>query len=205
VIYKTSDAGLNWTKLNQVSNALYFSGVNCVPNTSNVFIFGKAGSSVNIFSKTGDGGSNWFDFILLNDSTYYNDGKAVDNLNWFVCGGNFNSQAKIWRTTNGGGPIGIKSISNLIPKEFHLYQNYPNPFNPSTKIRFDIRGKWQTADVKLVIYNAIGKELALLIKQPLQPGTYEIEWDCSDFPTGIYFYSLRTGDFIQTGRMILLK
>jgi hypothetical protein len=104
--------------------------------------------------------------------------------------------------------IGIQIISTEIPKSYALYQNYPNPFNPSTKIKFEIPfspfegGK---GDVKLVVYDVLGKEITILINQLLQPGTYEVEWNGSNYPSGVYFYKLFTSDFTETRKMVLIK
>ncbi len=105
-------------------------------------------------------------------------------------------------------PIGIEPISSEIPQHFALYQNYPNPFNPVTKIRFSIpllRGVAEGRGVLLKIYDILGKEIALLVNEELKPGTYEIEWDASNFSSGVYFYSLITENFTQTNKMVVLK
>jgi len=105
-------------------------------------------------------------------------------------------------------PIGIEPISSEIPQRFALYQNYPNPFNPVTKIRFSIpllRGVAEDRGVLLKIYDILGKEIALLVNEELKPGTYEIEWDASNFSSGVYFYSLITENFTQTNKMVVLK
>jgi hypothetical protein len=103
--------------------------------------------------------------------------------------------------------IGIKKISDNIPISFSLSQNYPNPFNPTTKIRFSIplakgvRGM----EVKLIIYDVLGRELSTLVNQSLKPGAYEVEFDGSNFASGIYFYRLTVGDFTQTKKIVLVK
>jgi len=111
-------------------------------------------------------------------------------------------------------PIGIEPISNYLPSEFKLYQNYPNPFNPLTKIKFDIppSPKGEGLGVRLVIYDALGRELQTLVNENLQPGTYETEWDGTNYSSGVYYYKLiidasaplSTG-FIETKKMIMLK
>jgi hypothetical protein len=115
----------------------------------------------------------------------------------------------------GQGLVQVKSINTSVPERFLLYQNYPNPFNPSTKIKFDVTadGKGQKADVKLIIYNILGKEITSLVNQSLSPGTYEVEWNASDYPSGMYFYKLvvsgaeplSNGVFSETKKMILIK
>jgi hypothetical protein len=86
-------------------------------------------------------------------------------------------------------------------------QNYPNPFNPTTNVRFNIpplkgvRGMM----THLVLFDILGKEIQTLINEKLQPGTYEVEWNASNYPSGVYFYSLTAGDFKETKKMILIK
>jgi len=98
--------------------------------------------------------------------------------------------------------LSVKNISTEIPERFNLYQNYPNPFNPSTKIKFDIS---KTYNVKLTIYDVIGRKIDMLINQKLEPGTYEVGWDAKKYSSGSYFYRLETDDLSQVKAMILLK
>jgi len=85
---------------------------------------------------------------------------------------------------------------------YNLSQNYPNPFNPSTKIRWQSPiGSWQT----LKIYDVLGNEVATLVDEYKQAGSYEIEFNAVNLPSGVYFYQMRVGDYIQTKKMILLR
>jgi uncharacterized delta-60 repeat protein len=104
-------------------------------------------------------------------------------------------------------PIGIELVTSKIPKEFKIYQNYPNPFNPTTKIKFDIPAvsELRTSNISLIIYNVLGKEISILVNEPLTPGTYEVNWNASDVPSGIYFYKLTAPDFTESKKMILIK
>ena len=101
----------------------------------------------------------------------------------------------------------VNTVSSLIPDKFSLSQNYPNPFNPVTKIKFDIPqgAGGETQDVKLIIYDALGKELQVLVNERLNAGSYEVEFKGNDFASGVYFYKLKAGSFVETKRMILLK
>lgn len=103
--------------------------------------------------------------------------------------------------------IGLINNEGNLPKEFKLEQNYPNPFNPSTKIRFDIpvSGQKLEYDTRLVIYDMLGREILSLVKEPLNPGAYEVEWDASNYPSGIYFYMLQSGNQVDTKKMVLVK
>jgi hypothetical protein len=97
----------------------------------------------------------------------------------------------------------IRTISCTIPDRFSLSQNYPNPFNPSTIISYQVESY---KVIKLVVYDILGKEVAILVNEKQSPGTYEVTWDGSNYPSGIYFYSLfADGNLIETKKMILLK
>jgi len=100
---------------------------------------------------------------------------------------------------------GVKD--NITINEYSLQQNYPNPFNPSTKIRFTIlsNGEREMANVTLKIYDALGEEVAILINKEMHAGSYEIEFDASNLPSGIYYYKLTGKDYIDVKKMILLK
>ena len=90
----------------------------------------------------------------------------------------------------------------LTPNSYNLAQNYPNPFNPSTKISWQSPvGSHQT----LKIYDVLGNEVATLVDEYREAGRYEITFDASNLSSGIYFYRLQAGDYLQTRKMILLK
>jgi len=92
-----------------------------------------------------------------------------------------------------------------------LQQNYPNPFNPSTNIRFSVpllsQGGVSRRDgvVSITIYNSLGKEIGLLVNEQLNPGSYEVTWNASDYASGIYFYVLKAGSFSESKKMLLIK
>ena len=96
----------------------------------------------------------------------------------------------------------INQINNDVPTQFSLEQNYPNPFNPSTIIRYSIpvEGK-----VKIKIFDILGREVSTLLDRNYKAGNYSIEFDGSNLSSGIYFYRLRSGNFIKSMKMILLR
>jgi len=107
--------------------------------------------------------------------------------------------------TDFGEVVGIDDEINnniFLPDDFMLYQNYPNPFNPVTKIKFSVP---ITANVTIRIFNVIGEQLAVLIDKEFDAGTYEIDFDASRLPSGIYFYKIQAAEFVQTKKMILIK
>jgi hypothetical protein len=89
-----------------------------------------------------------------------------------------------------------------IPQKFALYQNYPNPFNPTTTISYDLP---ERARVKLSVYNILGQEVATLVNAEQEPGRYNVKFDASDLPSGVYFYRLEAGKFIEQKKTILIK
>ena len=124
------------------------------------------------------------------------------NAELIVAGGlNFNtSENQIWtRPTSGITSIGK---NDFISDNFDLYQNYPNPFNPSTKISFKIA---ETRFTSLKVYDVLGNEVTTLVSQELQSGSYQFDFDAKELTSGIYFYKLQTGSFVETKKMILLK
>ena len=97
----------------------------------------------------------------------------------------------------------------VTPDRFYLYQNSPNPFNPSTTLSFVIG---HSSFVSLKVYDVLGNEIATLVNEEKQPGTYEVEFNAAshsgevrNLTSGIYFYKLKAGNFIETKKMILLK
>jgi len=97
-----------------------------------------------------------------------------------------------------------------LPAKFSLEQNYPNPFNPSTKIKYSIPAVIanevkQSQTVSIIVYDITGNKITTLVNEQKPAGTYEVDFDGSNLPSGIYFYQLKTGSFVETKKMILLK
>ena len=90
----------------------------------------------------------------------------------------------------------------LLVNEFKLYNNYPNPFNPSTTIKYQIP---ELSFATFRVYDVLGKEIATLINEEKPAGNYELEFEASSLPSGIYFYRLQAGKFIETKKMVLMK
>jgi len=98
----------------------------------------------------------------------------------------------------------ITDVENegIKPTEFFLYQNFPNPFNPSTSIQYAIGSRQY---VTLKVYDILGNEVVTLVSEEKAGGTYKVDWNASNLPSGVYFYKLHSGGFLQTRKMILLK
>jgi len=103
-----------------------------------------------------------------------------------------------------GSPSGAVSVADrqVIPGEFRLGQNYPNPFNPSTTIQFSLP---RAESVSLKVFNSMGQEIATIVNGTRQAGNYTVTWDAGLVPSGVYFYRLSAGSFVQTKKFVLLR
>lgn len=204
--YKTSDGGNTWSKnfRNDLNLPLdKFCFVN--ENTGYAITY----SYYNGLIKTTNSGFNWF---TIENFPYYNNYLTTsvsflnENTGWVVGWGGM-----ILKTTNGG--TSFISVNNQnIPDKYSLSQNYPNPFNPTTNIRYTIPSnvKGEMSDVKLVVFDILGKEIATLVNEKQDAGTYEATFDArhggsSRLTSGIYFYRLTAGDFSETKKMLMIK
>lgn len=191
-IAKTTNSGYDWTT-KFFSNPLWsinfpISGTNQVG-----YCVGDAGTIL----KTFNAGESWYE---QTSGTYENLNKVffVDPKFGFIVGDN----GIILRTTTGGGIITQTEDKEESLNSFELQQNYPNPFNPVTKISWQSAvGSWQT----LKIFDVIGNQVAALVDEYKPAGSYEVEWDANEFPSGIYFYQLISGNYIEAKKMVLLR
>lgn len=182
------------------------------------------GTVRNMMLNNGAGGDNVLSFFndnftnSLNTPGYYAPWSYVKPIQVF---GNFGS-ASIngnWILScvdNAVGDIGVLKgwgirfnnvVSNEnnfteLPKQFTLYQNYPNPFNPMTKITYSVP---QQSFVTLTVYDILGREISKLVNEMKLPGTYSVIFDGSNFSSGVYFYKIEAGDFVQNKKMELVK
>jgi hypothetical protein len=97
---------------------------------------------------------------------------------------------------------GISEVNGPVPLKFDLEQNYPNPFNPSTTIRFSLP---VASDVTLKVYNMLGQEVATLLNEAKNAGTFDLTFDAADLPSGVYVYSISAGNFNSVKKMLLVK
>jgi hypothetical protein len=140
-----------------------------------------------------------YGFLYYTASSYGGGGYGTTTLNLKGC--------RINGVVYGDTSLtGINQIGIEVPSSYSLSQNYPNPFNPATKIRFDIPGGERITDnVQLIIYDILGREVAKLVNEQLAPGTYSVDFDGTNFPSGIYFYRLIAGNYNEIKKMLLLK
>jgi hypothetical protein len=204
-VFLTSNYGINWKPVNNGLTYLFINGL--VADGNNIFAGGGS-----VYEST-NSGTNWIE---------KNEGITQPfAVNCFLVSGGYifvgTTHIGIWRRPLSEF-IGIKKISSEIPSGFSLSQNYPNPFNPSTNIKFNIPPfeGGLGGIIGLKVYNILGKEIALLVNEKLQPGVYEIPFSINQFPyfpssSGIYFYKLEIINnnskliFSDTKKMLMIK
>src|SRR4030095_14278207 len=179
-VYKTTNGGANWFFQN---NPISQGGMNQINDI--MFISPDTGWAVHGTPATGaimfttDGGNNW---TIQEQSVNWFDCLHIYQNKKAWCGA---SAGRIWYTLIQE-PLGI-THNQEIPKEFKLEQNYPNPFNPVTSFKFQVP---RLSVVKIAVCDVLGREAATLVNGELKPGIYEVNWDASNYPSGVYFYKL---------------
>lgn len=230
-IYKTTDGGLTWQQQTSVSQPLYeidFIDENagwCVGARGKILKTTNGGQTWNqvytpfletltevIFfdantgwivgndgvRRTFDGGLTWETYSMPHGQNYLYGAADFTNIDngWLV-----GATGHILKFESNPSTIANYNQENL-PEDFELLQNYPNPFNPKTRIQYRIT---QSTKVKLEIFNALGQKISTLVNKNQQAGVYLVEWDGSKLSSGVYYYRLKAGNFIQTKKMMLLR
>jgi N-acetylneuraminic acid mutarotase len=153
-------------------------------------------TQTNTWSSLGTGSSNG-----VNNQVY---ALAVVGNEVFV-GGEFTLAGGIASTFIArwnSGTSRVEQLSPTAPKTFLLEQNYPNPFNPSTTIRYQLP---VASEVKLEVYDVLGKKIATVVNERQSAGAYQVVWNASGLSSGTYFYRLQAGTFVETKKMIMVK
>ncbi|RKY96414.1 MAG: hypothetical protein DRQ13_05925, partial [Ignavibacteriae bacterium] len=198
-ILKTTDGGMSWA--NQIHPNILFAQPKSVyfPDSENGWVIGSAESYGFVFH-TSNGGLIWEEVDFPTDHALYQVGFANQQLGWILGDG-----GRILNTTTGGISF-IEEIELKQPSNFYLTQNYPNPFNPVTKIKFEIPGQARNDNtlVTLKVYDLLGREIATLVNEEKPAGEYEVEFNAVNLPSGIYFYRIQAGSYINTKKMVLL-
>jgi len=196
-VKKTTNGGATWTSY-QVTNesgsdfyAIKFINAQTGFVTGNDFFTGR-------IYKTTNGGVNWTADIPAATGGVYALYFQDEQYGWAV-----GSRGSCFRTTTGGS-VFVSQVSTEVPENFSLKQNYPNPFNPSTKINYELK---ITNYVSLRVFDLLGKEVASLVNEKQNAGSYAVDFNSAEFNlnSGIYFYTLNVGDFKETKKMMLVK
>ncbi|MCE1163886.1 MAG: T9SS type A sorting domain-containing protein [Bacteroidetes bacterium] len=186
-VYMSSNNGDNWSSTSMTTNTT------CLASSgSNVF----AGTLGNGIYVTKDNGNTW----LLKDEgmgvQYFNTLMVYNN--YLYAGTQFSS---VWKRSIQE-MIGIRQISEVIPRNYLLHQNYPNPFNPVTKIRYEVP---KAGIINLSVYDILGRKIVTLVNENQSAGVYESDFNASSLAGGIYFYRLTAEGYGETKKMIVIK
>lgn len=192
-------------------NVIYMDNRNITPDSAQIYL-----------SRSLDGGISWTDY-LVSDHKFKpksisgaGSGNQGDNIGitsgnnklWPVWMDDYTGVYQVWTAPIDLNTIGVQMTSNVIPERFFLKQNYPNPFNSVTIIRYDIPSnvKLQMSNIRVIVYDVSGKESYTLVNEKQNPGSYSVDFNGTDFPSGIYFYSLEAdGIIMDSKRMMLIK
>lgn len=102
----------------------------------------------------------------------------------------------------GDSPTEVREVLSTTPQQFRLEQNYPNPFNPTTEIRYQTS---EVSHVTLKVFDLLGREIAMLVNGQMQPGSYSVEWNAANQPSGLYFYRLTAGTTTLARKALLIR
>jgi len=191
-LFLTADGGATWQEIPSGTGESLVS-VHFVDN-NNGWIAGDAGTIL----RTRDGGFTWQEQFSGIGSNTLTSVCFVDTMNGWVTG----EGGTILHTTDGGGVMEVIEINSEMPTSYLLSQNYPNPFNPSTSIR------WQQPELGILtlkIFDVLGREVTTLLNEERPAGEYEVEFIGNGLSSGVYFYQIKAGEFIQTKKMLLIK
>jgi hypothetical protein len=187
-VYLSTNNGVNWNQIGLSNRTVYSLAI----SGNNIF----AGTDYGVYHSTNNG-ANW---------TIKNEGFFVQTevyslmiKNNYIFAG---SSQGIWRRNISEVITNNQQISEIIPSSYSLSQNYPNPFNSMCNVQFSM---CNTGNVKLVVYDVMGREVQTLVNERLQAGTYEVSFDGSKLNSGVYFYKLTTEGFSETKRMLMIK
>jgi hypothetical protein len=219
-IFRSSNNGTSWTKVNTgltdtnvtalaVSGSTIFAGTSTQTIDSvyeyNGWYFGAIAGG-GIFRST-DNGATWaavnagFPAIQTQLRGALTD---MDVRSLAVCGGTLfagSYAGGVWQRPLSDMATSVEPKGAESPVQCRLEQNYPNPFNPSTNIQFSIVHR-QLTIVK--VYDVLGRVVATLVNEVKEPGSYTVQFDASSLASGVYFYRLQAGNFVQTKKLLLL-
>jgi photosystem II stability/assembly factor-like uncharacterized protein len=192
-IYKSTDDGAHWTAvplgLYEIISALVSNGNSLYAASSNGGVY---------FSS--DQGVTWGYQTIRNLQGLTS--LLVNGEYLFAGMSNGGRVGGVWRRPLAEMVMSVKEVSNALPARFCLGQNYPNPFNPATTISFSLPSR---SFVTLKIFDVMGRDVATVVSEEMPAGSYSRQWNASGVSSGMYFYRMQAGDFVQTKKLLLVR
>jgi hypothetical protein len=173
--------------------------------TGHTSTFGSVTADVLLIKTNSSGDTLWTKIFGGSDNDEGNSVQKTTDGGFIITGwtSSFGAGSKdVWLIKTTPDVSDLEPNTDLLPLDFSLHQNYPNPFNPSSKIKYSIP---ERSNVSLKVFDLLGSEVAELVKGEIEAGTYDITFNASNLPSGIYFYQIRAGDFVETKKMVLMK
>jgi photosystem II stability/assembly factor-like uncharacterized protein len=196
-IARSTDGGVTWAVVNVGGGVTGYGTIKYVPGTSICYVSASIGASGCILESTNDGAS----WTVMNTAGI----TGLTHMELVY----INGQIAAYAIAPDGScikllkfPTGIDPNNTGIPTSYALQQNYPNPFNPSTTVRFSLPN---ASDVSLKVYDMVGHEVMTVVNGYKAAGNYAETIDASGLASGIYFYTLRAGNYVETKKMSLVK
>ncbi|MBS1517338.1 MAG: T9SS type A sorting domain-containing protein [Bacteroidetes bacterium] len=197
-VSRTTDGGLTWTTVVAQAGVTGYATIKWIEGTNTVYMSGQVGAA-GVIEKSTDGGLTWSVMTTssLTGVTHMEFRRVGTTVYGFAVTSN-GAVLKLVETVTT-----VNNISSSVPADYKLDQNYPNPFNPSTTINFSIPN---SSKVNLTVYNSLGKEVSTLVDEFLNAGSYSTKFTASsDLTSGIYFYTIKAGNFTETKKLMLVK
>lgn len=191
-MYYSTDDGQNWTNTG-LDNYIGLSGcdIKSILSVGDKIFVGTNGLGVFLYTSNGSGWAN----VGLESKAAWQLIIVGDEM---IAATSFG----VWKRPLSEMITNVEEQTNSGQPNYFLHQNYPNPFNPITTINYSLPN---SVFVKLVVFNSIGQEIAKLVNETIAAGNHKVEFDASNLSSGIYFYKLQAGSFVETKKMILLK
>lgn len=205
MVLKTTDQGNSWSTICE-RDSLIMLGIDFYQESGVGIAYGVkflTGNNYKPFAmRTTNFGQTWALQVIEDGAPLMNLGGSclIDKYTYYMAGGTY-QEGRIYHTSNGGS-TSVNNTSAISVSEFSLSQNFPNPFNPVTSIKYNVPNKSQ---VMMKVYNSVGKEIVELVNEVKAGGVYEVKFDASNLPSGVYYYKLTSGNFSETKKMILIK
>ncbi len=195
---RTTDGGNTWNAISICAGVTGTCYLNWVPNTSVVYIIGSNGG----VSRSLDNGVTWnlMQTAGVTNITHFD----FANINNIIYGYAISSNGSVIKLVDSVllTLTGVNENNQPIPHEYSLSQNYPNPFNPSTTIKYDVP---HNGFVKISIFDMLGNVVSTPVNEMKPAGSYELNWNASNYASGTYFYKMETESFTEFKKMVLIK